>query len=139
VTRGISFLLMFLGGVLLHAAQALPFSPCLSSWPCDRQLPPRPNRSVLSPVSCCVCACPQVLSSSQCSRVDSSPVASCSPKIQMWSGSTPSKTLCLRALHTLLPETRLTLQVQYCTIDPSPRDADSSGEGRVGAGCRYAS
>jgi hypothetical protein len=45
----------------------------------------------------------------------------------------------LRALHTLLPETRLTLQVQYCTIDPSPRDADSSGEGRVGAGCRYAS
>ena len=58
MTRGISFLLTSLGGVLLHAAQALPFSPCLSSGLAIVNCLLALNRSVLSPVSCCACACP---------------------------------------------------------------------------------
>lgn len=141
VTRGIFVPPgVFVGGVLLHAAQALPFSRRLSSWPRDRQLPPRPNCS--GPPSCVVlCLC---LSRESCPlfRAESSPVVQCSAvQCRLCSAALKSNVErisplqnpgALRALHALLPETRLTLQVQYSTVqsNSSPRDTDLSGERR---------
>jgi len=114
VTRGISFLLMS-----LVASSSTPHkpSPSLLAYPsglaivnCLLAL------IVLSSLLCRAVPVPvpQVLSSSQCSRVESSPSRRAALNSKVERIFPPPKPLCLRALHTLLPETRLTYK--YSTV-----------------------
>ena len=129
MTRGISFLLMS-----LVASSSTPHkpSPSLLAYPsglaivnCLLAL------IVLSSLLCRAVPVPvpQVLSSSQCSRVESSPSrrAALNSKVERIS---PLQNPCACVRFTpSCRKTRLTYKYSTVQSNPSPRDADSSGEG----------